>query len=125
LGLAPIPDDAWVRYDPTVYDGGIGKDGVELRFFDDNKVWLTKYKDVKNVKSARSLETKLYRKNLWKKVDGKFKDGGTLRVVSNVDDAKFSGVTNKSDGVRQWYIERSIPAEDLREVKRIPGGCKK
>ncbi|MCG5055327.1 MAG: RHS domain-containing protein [Myxococcales bacterium] len=124
-GLAGISDDAWVRYDPSVYDSSIEEFGIKKSYFEDGRVWLTKYRDVKEVANARELEQKLYRKNLWKKVDKKFADGGTLRVIENVDDAKFAGITNKSTGVRQWYIERDIPASDMKVVKKTPGECRK
>jgi len=120
-GSSCIPDDEdFVRFDPTAYDSSIDSGGVQKRFFSDARVWLTKYKYVKHVTNASELEQNLYRKNLWPSTQGKFTSGGTLRVASGITDATPAGLTNKTNGVPQWFITRDIPASDLATVSRIP-----
>lgn len=114
-----ISDDAFVRFDPLEFDSSIDDLGIQKRFFADEKIWLTKYGDIKNIKNASDLETILYRKNLWPDVRGKFSNGATLRLVDNVDDAVFAGMTNKTDGVRQWRLLRDVPPNDLGQIKGI------
>ena len=124
-GLSPIPDDAWVRFDPSEWDSSIDSVGVKKRFFEDGRVWLTKYSDVKDVTNARELETKVYRKNLWPSTKGKFRKGGTLRVVRDVRGAVAAGVTNVTNGVRQWFVTKDLPPNKLSKVKKVrPGKCK-
>src|SRR5205814_2352610 len=82
-----ISDNAYVRFDPTRRDQFINDIGVQQRFFAENKVWLTRYGYVRHIESATDLETVLYRQNLWPKVQRRFDEGATLRLVSNVDDA--------------------------------------
>jgi RHS repeat-associated protein len=114
-----IPDDAFVRFDPSKYDKSISELGIQKRFLNDEKIWMTKYGDIKNVKNAKELETILYRKNLWPSVEGRFSEGATLRVVNNVDDAVAAGVTNRTNGVRQWRITRDVSPNDLEIIGRI------
>lgn len=119
ISTATIPDEAFVRFDPTKFDSSISELGMQSRFFADGKVWLTQYQYVKGVEDAALLETILYRQNLWPQVEGKFLDGATLRVVSNVEDAVPAGVTNKVNGVPQWRVTRDIAPADTQVVKKI------
>jgi RHS repeat-associated protein len=114
-----VPDEALVRVDPTRLDKSISELGIQRRFFSDKKVWLTKYGDIKNVNNAKEFETMLYRKDLWPKVEGRFSEGATLRVVNNADDAVAAGLTNKTNGVRQWRITRDVSPDDLRVIGRL------
>ncbi|MBN1603802.1 MAG: RHS repeat-associated core domain-containing protein [Chitinispirillaceae bacterium] len=116
-----ISDDAFVRFDPTAFDASINELGIQSRFFQDNKVWLTKYSDIKNIDNAKDLETVLYRQNLWPNVQGKFTSGATLRLVNNVDDAIYAGKTNMVDGIRQWRVTRNItPTDASHVIIRLP-----
>jgi len=117
--ILEISDEAYVRFDPVMFDKSIQELGIQARFFRDGKIWLTKYGDVKNVINAKDLEMLLYRRNLWPLVKGKFEQGATLRVIRNIEDAVPAGVTNKTWGVRQWRITRDISPQDLILVRRI------
>jgi hypothetical protein len=74
----------------------------------------------KNITNASDLEQVLYRKNLWPSTQGKFASGGTLRVASGITDATPAGLTNKTNGVPQWFITHDIPASDLSTATKIP-----
>jgi hypothetical protein len=117
-----VADDAFVRIDATCWDESILKLGIQKRFFaDKTRVWLTKFKDVNEVLEPTAFETILYRQNLWPEKLGIFKDGVTIRMVNNVDDAVAAGITNMKNGVPQWRITRDIPPEDLILIKRLKG----
>jgi hypothetical protein len=118
---AGISDDALVRFDPTRLDDAINAGGVQQRYFEGGKVWLTKYGDVKHITNARELEKILYRQNLWDATTGKFIGGATLRVVRNTNDAVSAGVTNMVNGVRQSRVLRDIPPDDIQIIKIILG----
>ena len=49
---------------------------------------------------------------------GKFDGGATLRVIQNVDGAIPSGVTNMTNGVRQWHITSDIIPENANVLSR-------
>lgn len=118
-GVSSIADDAFVRFDPTPFDGSIDAGGIQSRYFSDGKVWLTKYRDIKNITNASDLDTVLYRKNLWPVTQGKFDQGATLRVINNVNGAIPSGVTNMTNGVRQWHITNDIDPSNTILLYRI------
>ncbi len=115
-----ISDGAFVRFDPAAFDGSINAGGIQTRYFSDGKIWLTKYEDIKNITNASDLNTVLYRKNLWPVTQGKFDGGATLRIVGNVKDPIPSGVTNMTNGVRQWHITSDIAPQDMSVLYRIP-----
>lgn len=117
---ATIADDVFVRFDPVRLDAAIDSGGIQQRFFDQGKVWLTKYGDIKNVHNAVDLEQVLYRQNLWPEVSGKFSQGATLRVVNGVDDAVPAGMTNMINGVRQWRVTRDVLPTDLETILHLP-----
>ncbi len=113
--------DPYVRFDPTNFDRNITAQGLQTRFSADGRLWLTRYSDVRNVTRASDLDRMLYRQELWPQTAGKFRSGATLRMVENVPDAVFAGRTNTVNGVRQWYVTRNIPPQDLSVIKRLPG----
>jgi hypothetical protein len=108
-----------VRFDPIPFDSSIEELGIQLRFFKDRKIWLAKYGDAKLINDPRSLETVLYRKSLWPAMAGKFSEGATLRVVRNVEGAAAAGLTNRTNGHRQWRLMRDVRPEDLETIRRI------
>jgi hypothetical protein len=114
-----IADDAFVRFDPASFDKSIDSSGILQRYFGDNKVWLTQYKYVKEITDPKSLETILYRQNLWSDVAGKFDSGATLRLIQNAEGAVPAGVTNMVNGIPQWRLLRDIPANDLKTITTI------
>jgi|GEM_PF-5745563 len=116
-----ISDNAYVRFDPSRYDKSIADSGLERIVFRDEKIWLTRYGFIRNLKSASELESVLYRQNLWPEVLGRFDRGATLRLVKNADDAVLAGVTNRINGVPQWRLLRDIPRSDLQIIRRLPG----
>jgi hypothetical protein len=118
---AAISDDAFVRFDPSKFDASISGNGILSNMFTDNKVWLTKYGDIKNVSSASDLETMLYRKNLWSSKVGYFDSGATLRVVNPVTAPIPAGVTNMTNGVRQWYITHDVAPQNATTLYKLLG----
>lgn len=117
--LEHISDDAFVRFDPTEFNTSISELGIQKRFFEDKKVWLLRYKDAKKIFQSADLEKVLYRQNLWKSQIGKFKNGATLRLIKNVNDAKFAGKTNLVNGVKQWRILRDVDPSDLVDIYKL------
>ncbi len=113
----PIPDEAFVRFDPAKADASIDGSGLRTRF-SNGRIWLTKFKYVKNIAQPEDLETILYRKDLWSLVVGKFKDGATLRWVK-INSATPAGVTNKTNGIPQWFVTDDIPPSLLETVGRL------
>lgn len=109
-----------MRFDPIAFDGSINAGGIQSRYFSDGKVWLTKYGDIKGITNAPDLDSVLYRKNLWSTTQGKFDGGATLRVIDNVNGAVPSGVTNMTNGVRQWHVTSDIAPSDASVLYRIP-----
>jgi hypothetical protein len=119
LEALAISDDTFVRFDPSQFDSSIHELGVQKRFFEDGKVWLTKYGDIKHIVDPADLETVLYRRELWSETAGKFQQGATLRAVGELKGAVPAGVTNKTNGVRQWYIQEDIQPQNLDVVLQL------
>jgi RHS repeat-associated protein len=94
--------ESMVRFDPSIHDTSIQSEGILTKYFDNKKIWLTKYKHVENVDNAKDLEKILYRKDLWPSVEGKYQSGATLRMIENSKGVKAAGVTNKTKGIPQW-----------------------
>jgi hypothetical protein len=116
-----IADDAFVRFDPSRFDHLIDEQGLLTSVTSDGKIWLTRYSDVSGITSASDLETVLFRRNLWPETVGKFDSGATLRIVQNVNDPVPAGVTNVTNGVRQWYTLSDIPPKNAAVVYRLSG----
>jgi RHS repeat-associated protein len=113
----PIPDDAFVRFDPSEFDSSISASGLQTRY-SNGRIWLTKFKYVKNIINPRDLETILYRRNLWSEVIGKFSKGATLRWIK-INSATPAGVTNQTNGVPQWFITYDVPPSLFEPVGSI------
>jgi hypothetical protein len=114
-----IPDGAFVRFDPTKVREGISNSGVQTKFFGDGKVWLTKYKYVKDISNPADLETILYNKKIQQFTQGKFSSGADLYYLKNIDDAAAAGKTNMTNGIPQWRITRDIPTKDIELIKTL------
>jgi RHS repeat-associated protein len=117
--LTRVTDDSFVRFDPVKFDQSIGSRGILISFFKDRKIWLTKYKYVKDISDPKALETILYRQNLWKFMEGKFDSGATLRLIKNADDAVAAGITNMINGIPQWRLMRDVLPQYLKIIKRL------
>jgi len=116
-----LDDAAFVRFDPVEANASIEQLGLQTRFFEDQKIWITRYQSVKGTGDAADLETMLYRQNLWPRMVGKkFPNGATLRVIENVDDAAAAGLSNMRNGVPQWRLVRDIPPRDARVIVVLP-----
>ena len=57
-----VSDDAFVRYDPIKFDSSIDEVGLLTEFSSDGRLWMTKFKYVKDIMNPIDLETILYRK---------------------------------------------------------------
>ena len=117
-----ISDEAFVRFDPKWTTNSILENGIQSKYFSDGKVWFTKYKYIKDIMDPKQLETILYNQKLWPNVTGKFDSGAVLYEMKNIKDPILAGVTNKINGIPQWYIQGDIPRQDLEIVKILSGG---
>jgi hypothetical protein len=117
-----IPDEAFVRFDPEWTTNSILENGIQSKYFSDGKVWFTKYKYVKDIIDSKQLGTILYRQNLWPNVIGKFDSGAVLYELKNIENPIFAGVTNKINGIPQWYIQSNILSQDIEIIKFLAGG---
>jgi hypothetical protein len=41
-------------------------------------------------------------------------------LVDKSNDAIAAGVTNKANGIPQWFLKRDVPAGDLSVLSKIP-----
>ena len=120
--IAPIhalPTEAFVRFDPTWAKESILENGLQTKYFVDNKVWFTKYKYVKHVVNPTELETMLYNQKLQPSMVGKFQNGANLFRLKNVNDAVVAGKTNIINGIPQWRVNRDIHPNDIELIKTL------
>jgi hypothetical protein len=116
-----IADDAFVSVSPSKYDSSIDELGLLTSYGQESskRIWFTKYGDIKNVTSATDFEKMLYRKSLWETKNGSFSSGATIREIAHVDNPVAAGVTNMTNGVRQWYTTSNILPTNLRIIKQV------
>ncbi len=122
-------DDVFVNVSPSKYDVSIDSNGLSLKYSQEQqkRIWLTKLGDIKDIDIAAEFETILYKKSLWETKSGSFSSGATIREI-DISQLEIKpirtagqGMTNLTNGVRQWYIPKSIPPSALKVIRRING----
>src|SRR5690606_12227088 len=114
-------DDKFVVVSPSKYDTSINEFGLMTSYSQEKtkRIWFTKLTDISHIVNADDFETALYKQSLWEVKKGSFSNGATIREIMDVPMHKAAGITNKINGVRQWYTTTNIPPSSLRVINRI------
>ena len=113
--------DQWVRVVSKDVAEKIKQKGtLDPKDSRDGYTWVTKEKYIEG-KTGKELETILYNKELQPLLRGEFTTkGGAVKITfKRPPDARYRGLTNRTDGVPQWNTTEVFTIDDL-EFEEIP-----